>query len=93
MAAGRRPLDDEAVDHAVGLALEHHRQRDGGDDGHRRIDLGSNERAVLEARTTEERRAENLRLAYVALTRAESALYLVWGRNLRVKDSDLSLSA
>ncbi len=44
------------------------------------LDAGSDEIEIHLWLAEQERLAEDLRLAYVALTRAESALYLVWGR-------------
>lgn len=44
------------------------------------LDVGSDEIEAHLRLAEQERLAEDLRLAYVALTRAESALYLVWGR-------------
>ncbi|WP_058556995.1 exodeoxyribonuclease V subunit beta [Thiohalocapsa sp. ML1] len=44
------------------------------------LDIGSPERAAHLCLAERERLAEDVRLAYVALTRAESAVYAVWGR-------------
>jgi exodeoxyribonuclease V beta subunit len=44
------------------------------------LDAGSEDRELHLRLAERERLAEDVRLAYVALTRAESALYLVWGR-------------
>lgn len=44
------------------------------------LDAGSDAVDAHLALAEQERLAEDVRLAYVALTRAESALYLVWGR-------------
>jgi exodeoxyribonuclease V beta subunit len=44
------------------------------------LDAGSDEIETHLRLAEQERLAEDLRLAYVALTRGESALYLVWGR-------------
>jgi exodeoxyribonuclease V beta subunit len=43
------------------------------------LDLGSEEIEAHRARALEEERAENLRLFYVAVTRAKHRCYLVWG--------------
>ena len=43
------------------------------------IDLGSNQRKQHECIAEKERLAEDLRLLYVALTRARSKVYLAWG--------------
>ena len=45
------------------------------------IDFGSDEFASHGFIAEKERLAEDIRLAYVALTRARAKLYLVWGRN------------
>jgi len=44
------------------------------------FDLGSEDRAAHKALADKEELAENLRLLYVALTRAKCRVYLVWGR-------------
>jgi exodeoxyribonuclease V beta subunit len=44
------------------------------------LDAGSDDIEAHLRLAEQERLAEDLRLAYVALTRAESALYLIWGR-------------
>ena len=44
------------------------------------MDLGSDEHVVHRAMAGKEELAENLRLLYVALTRAKCSAYLVWGR-------------
>ena len=44
------------------------------------LDAGSDEREAHLLLAERERLAEDLRLVYVALTRARAALYLVWGR-------------
>lgn len=44
------------------------------------LDLGSGEEEIHLAAAKKEELAENLRLLYVALTRARCRLYLVWGR-------------
>ena len=44
------------------------------------LDIGSDDRADHLNLAERERLAEDVRLAYVALTRAESAIYAVWGR-------------
>ena len=44
------------------------------------LDAGSNDIEAHLRLAEQERLAEDVRLAYVALTRAESALYLIWGR-------------
>ena len=44
------------------------------------FDLGSGERGPHKAMAEKEELAENLRLLYVALTRAKCRVYLVWGR-------------
>jgi exodeoxyribonuclease V beta subunit len=44
------------------------------------LDAGSDEIETHLRMAEQERLAEDLRLAYVALTRAELALYLIWGR-------------
>jgi exodeoxyribonuclease V beta subunit len=44
------------------------------------LDIGSDDRDTHLLLAERERLAEDVRLAYVALTRAESAVYLVWGR-------------
>ncbi|MBW2107324.1 MAG: exodeoxyribonuclease V subunit beta, partial [Deltaproteobacteria bacterium] len=44
------------------------------------MDLGSQEQDKNRYRTQEETLAENLRLLYVALTRAKARCYLVWGQ-------------
>ncbi len=49
------------------------------DDGVRILDLGSEHMAEHRALASLEERAENLRLLYVALTRAREACYLLWG--------------
>lgn len=43
------------------------------------LDLGSTEREQHRERALEEERAENLRLFYVAVTRAKHRCYLIWG--------------
>ncbi len=43
------------------------------------LDLGSAEQADHRERALEEERAENLRLFYVAITRAKHRCYLIWG--------------
>jgi exodeoxyribonuclease V beta subunit len=43
------------------------------------LDLGSAEQAAHRERALEEERAENLRLFYVAITRAKHRCYLIWG--------------
>jgi len=54
------------------------------------MDLGSDERESHEAIAREELLAENLRLLYVALTRAKQRCYVVWGR---IKDAETSALA
>ncbi len=49
------------------------------DDGVRILDLGSEQMETHRQRALLEERAENLRLLYVALTRAKSRCYLLWG--------------
>ena len=44
------------------------------------FDLGSRERALNRVSAERERLAENMRLLYVALTRAKNRCYFVWGR-------------
>lgn len=44
------------------------------------LDIGSDDHAAHLHLAERERLAEDVRLAYVALTRAESAVYVVWGR-------------
>jgi exodeoxyribonuclease V beta subunit len=44
------------------------------------LDLGSNDQETHRAMAEKEELAENLRLLYVALTRAKCRVYLVWGR-------------
>jgi exodeoxyribonuclease V beta subunit len=44
------------------------------------LDIGSDQHAAHLLLAERERLAEDVRLAYVALTRAESAIYVVWGR-------------
>jgi exodeoxyribonuclease V beta subunit len=44
------------------------------------LDAGSDEKDIHLRLAEQERLAEDVRLAYVALTRAEAAIYLVWGR-------------
>ncbi|WP_295886604.1 exodeoxyribonuclease V subunit beta [uncultured Thiohalocapsa sp.] len=44
------------------------------------LDIGSDDRDAHLHLAERERLAEDVRLAYVALTRAESAVYVVWGR-------------
>ena len=44
------------------------------------FDLGSEDRAAHKALANKEELAENLRLLYVALTRAKCRVYLAWGR-------------
>jgi exodeoxyribonuclease V beta subunit len=44
------------------------------------MDLGSDEQSAHRAMAEKEELAENLRLLYVALTRAKCSVYLVWGR-------------
>ena len=53
---------------------------DGGHNGRRVLDLGSADIEQNLARMAEERMAEELRLLYVAITRAKTRCYLVWGR-------------
>jgi exodeoxyribonuclease V beta subunit len=54
------------------------------------IDFGSPGLADSREQATLEERAENLRLLYVALTRARYRLYMVWGN---IKDADTSAPA
>ena len=54
------------------------------------LDLGSDERDKNSILTQNETLAENLRLLYVALTRAKNRVYLVWGR---IKDAETSALA
>jgi exodeoxyribonuclease V beta subunit len=54
------------------------------------FDLGSHERETHKAMAEKEELAENLRLFYVALTRAKCRAYLVWGR---FKDAETSAPA
>ncbi len=49
------------------------------EDGTRILDLGSPQMEVHRQHALLEERAENLRLLYVALTRAQSRCYLLWG--------------
>jgi len=49
-------------------------------DGMACLDIGSDDQAAHLNLAERERLAEDVRLAYVALTRAESAIYVVWGR-------------
>ncbi len=56
--------------------LRFHREPDGA----LCLDIGSDDRADHLNLAERERLAEDVRLAYVALTRAESAIYVVWGR-------------
>lgn len=49
-------------------------------DGSACLDFGSDELAVLRARADRESAAEELRLAYVALTRAEHRCVVAWGK-------------
>jgi exodeoxyribonuclease V beta subunit len=49
------------------------------------LDLGSGRRGAARAQARREELAENLRLAYVALTRARHRVYVAWGH---VKDGD-----
>jgi exodeoxyribonuclease V beta subunit len=50
------------------------------DDGQAVMDLGSEELEVWRPQACREEMAENLRLLYVALTRAKSRCYLIWGK-------------
>ncbi|MGD9409040.1 MAG: exodeoxyribonuclease V subunit beta, partial [Thiohalocapsa sp.] len=50
------------------------------DDHVRCLDIGSDDQDAHLHLAERERLAEDVRLAYVALTRAESAVYVVWGR-------------
>ena len=50
------------------------------DDQRLTLDLGSDARDLNVIRAQNEQLAENIRLLYVALTRAKSICYLVWGR-------------
>ncbi|MCU0595806.1 MAG: PD-(D/E)XK nuclease family protein, partial [Desulfobacterota bacterium] len=54
------------------------------------FDLGSDDREAHKAMAEKEELAENLRLLYVALTRAKYRLYLVWGR---FRDAETSAPA
>ncbi|MDY6880039.1 MAG: exodeoxyribonuclease V subunit beta [Thermodesulfobacteriota bacterium] len=54
------------------------------------LDLGSADRDRHRTLADQETLAENLRLLYVALTRAQSRCYLVWGR---IKDAETSALA
>lgn len=54
------------------------------------MDLGSGEKENHAAMAREELLAENLRLLYVALTRAQQRCYVVWGR---IKDAETSALA
>jgi exodeoxyribonuclease V beta subunit len=54
------------------------------------FDLGSGEREPHKAMAEKEELAENLRLLYVALTRAKCRVYLVWGR---FRDAETSAPA
>jgi exodeoxyribonuclease V beta subunit len=54
------------------------------------LDLGSDERETHKALADKEELAENLRLLYVALTRAKCRVYLVWGR---FRDAETSAPA
>ncbi|HEX5394656.1 MAG TPA: UvrD-helicase domain-containing protein [Rhodocyclaceae bacterium] len=57
------------------------------DDHAAALDFGTSEREAHEGLAEEERRAELLRLAYVALTRAKHRCVLAWGG---IKDAELS---
>jgi len=61
-----------------------------GDDGHLVLDLGSKELKTKKIVAEKEILGENLRLMYVALTRARHRCYLTWGK---VKDADTSAPA
>ena len=54
------------------------------------FDLGSEDRKVHEVLAKKEELAENVRLLYVALTRAKCRVYLVWGR---FRDAETSAPA
>jgi exodeoxyribonuclease V beta subunit len=70
----RRGLDEEVLFHSPPVAAD-------GEDGASEFfrDLGSENIAEHRALAFRERLAENLRLLYVALTRARNRCYLVWG--------------
>jgi exodeoxyribonuclease V beta subunit len=70
----RRGLDEEVLFHSPHVAAD-------GEDGASEFfrDLGSENIAEHRALAFRERLAENLRLLYVALTRARNRCYLVWG--------------
>ncbi|MBF0476755.1 MAG: exodeoxyribonuclease V subunit beta, partial [Deltaproteobacteria bacterium] len=53
----------------------------------RTIDLGSPDWDRHQALTEQENLAENIRLVYVAMTRAKHRLYLIWGRFNRAGDT------
>jgi len=59
------------------------------DDGRIALDLGSAELAAHRQVASDEARAENLRLLYVALTRARHQCSLVWGGFKTAKESSL----
>ena len=56
-------------------------------DDQRVLDLGSPEMTAHERLARKERLAENVRLLYVALTRAKYRCYLAWGRINRTETS------
>jgi exodeoxyribonuclease V beta subunit len=72
--------DDEIIFH----------QQDGDDDQRLTLDLGSDARGLNLIHAQNELLAENVRLLYVALTRAKSKCYLAWGR---IKTADSSALA
>jgi exodeoxyribonuclease V beta subunit len=50
------------------------------DDDQAVVDLGSDQLEKWRPQACREEMAENLRLLYVALTRAKSRCYLIWGK-------------
>jgi exodeoxyribonuclease V beta subunit len=56
-----------------------HQQGKGDDSGRLTLDLGSHARSLNLIQTQNELLAENIRLLYVALTRAKTKCYLAWG--------------
>lgn len=63
-----------------------HQQNKAGDDTGLTLDLGSDSRASNLIQAQNELLAENIRLLYVALTRAKSKCYLAWG-NINAAES------
>ncbi|MEJ2729548.1 MAG: exodeoxyribonuclease V subunit beta [Deltaproteobacteria bacterium] len=67
-----------------------HQQGKGDDSGRLTLDLGSDARALNLIQAQNELLAENIRLLYVALTRAKAKCYLTWGNINSAESSALA---